>query len=119
MSVMMTSPISGPAVWKGADMAGDTSWLHVLSPEAIAALDAALAHVKARGLRFPDFGKDDFPLVDDVLNLKQHSDELENGRGFFGVARIAHSPLQRRRHPDHLLRHRPAHGHARSPKPQG
>ena len=82
MSLMMKNPITGPAAWKGADMVGDMSWLHVLSSEAIASLDAALAHVKSRGLSFPNFGKGDFPLAGDVLDLKKHSDELENGRGF-------------------------------------
>ena len=82
MSLMMKTPLSGPAVWKGVDLKGDTSWLHVLTEESIAQLEKALAHVKSKGLGFPHFGKDDFPLASDGLNLKQHSDELENGRGF-------------------------------------
>ena len=101
MSLMMKNPISGPAAWKGADMAGDTSWLHILSPEAIASLDTALAHVKARGLSFPRFCKDDFPLADDVLDLKKHSDELENGRGFLVLRGL---PIERYSEEDiHIL----------------
>ena len=101
MSLMMKNPITGPAAWKGADMKGDTSWLHILSPEAIASLDAALAHVKARGLSFPNFGKDDFPLAGDVLDLKKHSDELENGRGFLVLRGL---PIERYSEEDiHIL----------------
>ena len=82
MSLIRKTPITGPAAWKGVDMVGDTSWLHPLSPQVIATLDAALAHVKARGLTFPHFGKEDFPVGDWVQVLRQYSDELENGRGF-------------------------------------
>src|SRR5574343_213905 len=82
MSLIRKTPITGPAAWKGAEMSGDTSWLHPLSPQVIATLDAALAHVKARGLTFPHFGKEDFPVGDWAQELRQYSDELENGRGF-------------------------------------
>ena len=50
MSLMMKNPITGPAAWKGADMVGDVSWLHVLSAEAIASLDAALADPAVEGI---------------------------------------------------------------------
>ena len=66
-----------------AQLKGDTSWMHHLTDAAIAQLESAVAHVKAKGLNFPHFVKDDFPLADDVLDLKLHSEELENGRGFF------------------------------------
>jgi hypothetical protein len=82
MSLMMKSPILGPAAWRGAQLKGDTSWMHLLTDAAIAQLEAAVAHVKSKGLSFPHFLKDDFPLADNVLDLKQHSEELENGRGF-------------------------------------
>ncbi|TXI64030.1 MAG: TauD/TfdA family dioxygenase [Limnohabitans sp.] len=83
MSIILKTPITGPAAWKGAELAGDTSWLHQLSAQQIVALDAALAQVKARGLTFPNFGKGDFPIGEDWAKaLAQHSDDLENGRGF-------------------------------------
>jgi hypothetical protein len=82
LSLILTKPITGPAAWRGADLVNDTSWLHPLSPQAIATLDAALAHVKARGLRFPDFGPEDFPIDPLLPELRRHADELENGRGF-------------------------------------
>ena len=82
MGLIMKQAITGPAAWKGADMAGDTSWLHHLSAPVLATLDAALAHVQAQGLKFPDFGKEDFPIGDWAQQLHAYSDELENGRGF-------------------------------------
>ena len=62
MSTILQSPLTGPAAWRGEDLAGDTSWIHHLSPAAIAAIDAALAHLKSQGLHFPDFTQADFPL---------------------------------------------------------
>ena len=75
-------PMTGPAVWKGADFEQDESWVYRLSDEEIAELDAGLAILRAKGLRFPSFAKDDFPLPMLSKWLKQVADELENGRGF-------------------------------------
>lgn len=83
MSIILKQPITGPAAWKGGDFANDTSWIHVLSPQEVACLDAALATLKARGRTFPDFAADDFPIDTALLTrLRGHADELENGRGF-------------------------------------
>jgi len=80
--MILKQRLTGPAAWRGSELAGDTSWLHVLTPEAIAGIDAALARVKARGLEFPHFSKADFPLPGLVTDLLRYADELENGRGF-------------------------------------
>lgn len=80
--MILKQRLTGPAAWRGSELAGDTSWLHVLTPEAIAGIDAALAHVKGRGLEFPHFGKADFPLPGLGTDLLRYADELENGRGF-------------------------------------
>jgi hypothetical protein len=82
MSLILKQTITGPAAWRGTDLQGDSSWLHPLTPAAVAEIDAALAHVKAQGLRFPDFGRNDFPLQALASELQRHADELENGRGF-------------------------------------
>ena len=82
MDLVRTQPITGPAAWRGPDFDGDTSWIHHLTPEHIALLDAALAQLKARGLRYPDFGRDDFPIHALAPELARFADELENGRGF-------------------------------------
>lgn len=82
MSLILKQKIIGPCAWRGADLARDSSWIHVLTPDAIAEIDAALATVSARGLRFPGFTKADFPLPGLRAELARHAEELENGRGF-------------------------------------
>ena len=82
MELVRTQPITGPAAWRGPDFDGDTGWIHPFTPEHIALFDAALAQLKARGLRYPDFGRDDFPIHALATELARFADELENGRGF-------------------------------------
>lgn len=83
VSIILQTPLTGPAAWRGEDLAGDTSWIHHLSTATIAALDAALAHLKAQGLQFPDFTQADFPLPEAFrAELAAHADTLENGCGF-------------------------------------
>ncbi len=80
--IIQATPIIGPAAWKGPDIAHDTAWVHHLAPEAIAVFDAALAELKAKGLSFPHFRKDDFPIHALAPDFARYADELENGRGF-------------------------------------
>ena len=80
--IIQATPITGPAVWKGPAIANDSAWVHHLTPETIAVFDTALAQLKARGLSFPNFGKDDFPLHALAADFARYADELENGRGF-------------------------------------
>lgn len=90
--IIQATPITGPAAWKGCDIAHETTWIHHLTPETIAVFDAALAHLKARGLTFPDFGKEDFPLHTLAPEFARYADELENGRGFLLLRGL---PVQR------------------------
>ena len=92
MRTVLTQPITGPAAWRGADLADNPSWIHVLSPGAVAEIDAALAALKARGLAFPHFTAADFPLPSLKAELARHADELENGRGFVVLRGL---PVQR------------------------
>ena len=82
MSLMFTKRITGAAAWTGSNLAGDDAWLRPLSAAAIAAIDDALAEVKRRGLAFPRFTREDFPIGELAEELACCSDELENGRGF-------------------------------------
>ena len=82
MSIVLTEPLTSAAAWTGADFATDTSWVHPLSIDNIAAIDAALAGLEAKGLRFPNFTRADFPLGALEAELAICSEELENGRGF-------------------------------------
>ena len=83
MSIVLKQAVTGPAAWTGKDIQNDTSWIHQLDPSQIQALDDALASPKNRGLRFPDFTRDDFPIGHALSQLLEDLAEvLENGRGF-------------------------------------
>lgn len=83
MSIVLKQAVTGPAAWTGKDIQNDTSWIHQLDPSQIQALDDALASLKNRGLRFPDFTRDDFPIGHALSQLLADLAEvLENGRGF-------------------------------------
>ncbi|MCB1994390.1 MAG: TauD/TfdA family dioxygenase [Burkholderiaceae bacterium] len=82
MSLIATDPLAGPAVWQASDFTHDQRWVHHLDADEIALFDRALAALQARGLRFPDFARDDFPLHAMAPRIAQWADELENGRGF-------------------------------------
>ena len=82
MSTMRAAPIAGPEAWLGADMARSTDWIRTVSAPAAAELDAAFRGVEGRGLTWPRFGRDDFPLPTFSRELSGVLDELERGRGF-------------------------------------
>ncbi|WP_299412882.1 TauD/TfdA family dioxygenase [uncultured Sulfitobacter sp.] len=82
MSAILTEKLTGPAAWVASDFQGDDSWIHHVSPEDIAEIDAALAGVCEMGLRFPKFSKDDFPLNGFQARFADFTKELEEGRGF-------------------------------------
>ncbi|NNG20768.1 hypothetical protein HJ590_14605 [Naumannella sp. ID2617S] len=82
MSMIVKQPLTGPATWRGADLAGVTDWLHVLSADELDELDRALAHVRDAGRMPPRLTRDDFPLPTLSSRLQAYADELENGRGF-------------------------------------
>lgn len=83
MSLILKKKISGPAVWRGAELTDVSSWSHRLTESEIDALDSALAAVKASGKSFPNFGREDFLLPTWADKLATLSSELEEGRGFF------------------------------------
>jgi hypothetical protein len=92
MSIILKQAITGPAAWSGKDLQGDTRWIQQITPEAIQGLDTALAQLQAKGLRFPDFKREDFPIGPLGQWLPQLAQELENGRGF---AVLRGLPVQR------------------------
>ena len=84
MSLVLNHPVTGDVAWKGPDLLHDTSWLHRLSAQDIAALEAGLAEVRRRGRGFPNFTAEDFPLAGEFkARLAKIADILENGKGFF------------------------------------
>lgn len=82
MTIMHTEPLTGPAVWKGADVDHDRSWVHHLSDAEISGLDAMLASLTAKGLCFPDFSRSDFSIGPLGPVLDRIAVELEDGHGF-------------------------------------
>ncbi|MCA0042490.1 TauD/TfdA family dioxygenase [Celeribacter litoreus] len=82
MSIILTDKITNPAAWVAADFEADQSWIHPLTEENIAAIDAALVGLEASGKSFPKFTREDFPLGKLEEELALCADELESGRGF-------------------------------------
>ena len=78
----MIPHIPGPQAWLGRDRAATTAWIRPFSSQAIDEIDAALRGVQRRGLRWPKFGREDFPLPTFSRDIAEVLDELENGRGF-------------------------------------
>jgi hypothetical protein len=93
------APLTGPAAWLGRDMANATVWIRPFSPEAIAEIDSALRGLQRRGLTWPKFGREDFPLPAFSGEIGSALDELESGRGFvlyrgFPVGRYSDAELK-------------------------
>ena len=82
MSLILKEKLTGPTAWRGEDLRNDDSWMINLSSRTIELLDAALREVKARGLSFPNFTKDDFPIHALSEELDKYAEEMENGKGF-------------------------------------
>lgn len=76
----MRAATTSPA-WLGSDLAASTDWIRPVPAAAIAECEAALAGLRRRGLSWPGFGRDDFPLPTFAGELDAVLDELENGRG--------------------------------------
>jgi hypothetical protein len=92
------SPLSGPDVWTGSDIAASTRWVRDLGPAHVAALDAALEAVRDRPWR--DITRDAFPLPGFAPLLADIAAELETGSGIvklrgFPVGRYDEDDLRR------------------------
>jgi hypothetical protein len=81
MSTMTAQPMQGPAAWHGRELETSTDWIRTVSAAQMDELEAALHAVESRGLRWPGFGTDDFPLPTVSRLLAEVSRELEHGRG--------------------------------------
>lgn len=82
MGIILKQKVTGPAAWRGSDLRDDQSWIFQLSKETIDTLDGALAAVKAKGLSFPNFNRDDFPIHSLSEQLDSYAKEMEDGKGF-------------------------------------
>ena len=73
--------VSGPSVWTGDKLGGKESLVFELKERHLAALDADLRQVRARGLATESIGRADFPLLDIADELTALSETLQEGRG--------------------------------------
>src|SRR5262245_53151211 len=71
----------GPSVWLGRDMVNASRWLRDLPAGGKAELDAALDHVRRRGLAWHQITRDDFPLPTLAPLIADIAEELEHGSG--------------------------------------
>ena len=99
MSAQSAEPTKRPEAWLGQEMARSTEWIVFVSPRAMEEMDAALRGLARRGLAWPRFGREDFPLPTFSRDLAAVLEELENGRGFvvlrgFDVERYAVDELR-------------------------
>ena len=90
--MILKQPVTGPAAWKGAELAGDNSWIHQLTEVEVAEIDAALQSLTSRGIEFPGFSAVDFELPTLRAKLQTIATELETGRGFLLLRGL---PVQR------------------------
>lgn len=82
MSIVLTEPITGPAAWRGSELAGNDSWVFNLSDSEVASIDRALKSVRAQRLNLSTMRPKDFQVPELGDCLRQCVHELEAGRGF-------------------------------------
>lgn len=95
---MTHTPLTGPSVWQGKDIATSTRWIRDLPAGAIAELDTALQAVKNRP--WQEIARADFPLPTLGALFDDIAGELENGSGImklrgFPVDRYGEDDLRR------------------------
>jgi hypothetical protein len=83
MSTILQTPVTGPSAWKGTSLQGDNTWLHRLTREELAEIDAALRHAQGKGLAPETISRDDFPLPGLAARLEDVVSQVRDGRGFF------------------------------------
>jgi hypothetical protein len=75
-------PVSGPAVWYGPEMVKRTDWVHALTADDVAEVEAAVRPLAEREADIARITKADFPLPKLASKLARICDEVINGRGF-------------------------------------
>ena len=74
--------VEGASAWYGAEMQDSTEWLHLLTADDIAEIDAAAGPLAEAEADIARITKADFPLPTVGPKLAAMSDEVLNGRGF-------------------------------------
>lgn len=81
-NMIFKQPINSASAWQGVDLAADESWIHHLSEQDIAEIDASLHSLQMQSLKYPRFTAKDFPLPKLKSKLQAFAKDLEVGRGF-------------------------------------
>ncbi|MEM9294128.1 MAG: TauD/TfdA family dioxygenase [Acidobacteriota bacterium] len=71
----------GPEVWRGDELAARSDFEHVLTPDEIAEIEAALRGVLESGLELNSIGREAFPLPRFGERLRAAQTSLETGAG--------------------------------------
>jgi hypothetical protein len=79
---MPDGPLTGPAAWRGADLASSRAWIHHFSPEEVAELETAAAKVEHDGRLLIEVERAHFTLPKLASKLDAIRRELLTGRGF-------------------------------------
>ncbi len=88
---------SGPAAWRGPELAARNDWILHLAPAEIAELEAAMRRALEHELDVAQLAREDFPLPMLGERLVQLRHELLHGRGFAllrGLPIERYSPLE-------------------------
>jgi len=68
-------------MWHGPELARSTDWIRRVPASAVEECDAALEALRRRGVTWPNFGREDFPLPTFGRELVDVLDQLEDGPG--------------------------------------
>jgi hypothetical protein len=86
------TPVTGPNVWTGADLAEGDEWIFHLTPTHLTEIEAALGRAHAEAPALYDVTARDFPLPTLAAELARLGDALEQDRGFVLIRGI---PVER------------------------
>ena len=75
-------PITGDAVWYGPEMASRTDWIHEITDEEVAEIEAAMRQLSDSGVEISTITKEDFPLPTFSARLYDAAQQMMHGRGF-------------------------------------
>ena len=86
------TPLSGPFVWTGADLANNDAWIHQLDSRQVGVIEAGIAAFSQTDLAWQQADKASLPLggLDDLFDRMRL--ELEEGSGLFRLSGI---PVER------------------------
>ena len=114
-STPITFPVRSAAAWFGRDLRSDRGWVHRLSPDEIADLDALVERTRARGLPFAQMTRDEALLPVLGNTIARWLEAIRHGRGLVLVKGI---PVERYSPDEAAIAYWAIGLHLGKPKPQ-